>query len=83
MEAGVFGKDGNLNESNVGMALGEGSNAGLDGPASLAPRRIPQDRKHFVLLARLVQGLFVFFEVSNIRDQLVATIRFRIRRRRR
>lgn len=54
MEVGVLGEDGNLDESNVGVALRDGSDAGLDGPTSLAPWGIPQYRQHFVVLARLV-----------------------------
>jgi len=80
MEAGVFGQDGHLNKLHVGMALGEGPNAGHDGAAGLAPGRIPQNRQHFVVLGRLIQSLLVGLEVPNIRNQL--SIRFGLRCRR-
>jgi len=60
MKVGVFLQGGNLDKLHVRVPLGERSDAGHDSFASLAPWRIPQYRKYFIILASSVQCLLVF-----------------------
>ncbi len=66
METGIFFKNGNLDELDVGVTLSECSNAGHDGPTSLAPRRIPQHSHHFLFVTCLVQCLLVSLKIADI-----------------